>query len=177
MRLSGKRYFSLCGGSFRSVILYKDAGIHAVAARADERESVLGKEPVSGIRSAERALPLRVQFDCQTSGPRGGSGAGLVTEGGRIVPAPGEFRGGGRISAPEIINQMELLYDQLETGAFLAESRSRSNVIGRRVLVIESGKQYPAYAEDIEDQGHLVIRTDDGLVSHLGFGEVSLKLN
>ena len=77
----------------------------------------------------------------------------------------------------EIINQMELLYDQLETGAFLAESRSRSNVIGRRVLVIESGKQYPAYAEDIDDQGHLVIRTDDGFVSHLGFGEVSLKLN
>ena len=75
-----------------------------------------------------------------------------------------------------IVNRMEALYGQLETGAFLAESRARSNVIGRRILVSEGGKQYPAFAEDIDDQGHLVIRTEDGSIHHLGFGEVSLKL-
>ena len=76
----------------------------------------------------------------------------------------------------EIVNQMEALYGQLESGSFLAESRSRSNVIGRQVLVMESGKKYTAYAENIDDEGRLVIRTEDGGVQHLGFGEVSLKL-
>ena len=83
---------------------------------------------------------------------------------------------GRNILIAEIANQMELLYCRLETGDFLAESRSRSNVIGRRILVTEGEKQYPAFAEDIDDEGHLVIRTEDNIVRHLDFGEVSLKL-
>ena len=75
----------------------------------------------------------------------------------------------------EIGNQIEALLGQLETGEFLAESRRRSNVIGREVLVLEGGRQYPAYAEDIDSQGRLVIRTEAG-ISRLGYGEVSLKL-
>lgn len=74
----------------------------------------------------------------------------------------------------EVCNRLEEMYGQLETGEFLAESRRRSNVIGREVLVMESGKQYPAEALDIDDQGRLVIRTEEG-VSTLGFGEVSLR--
>jgi BirA family biotin operon repressor/biotin-[acetyl-CoA-carboxylase] ligase len=76
----------------------------------------------------------------------------------------------------EISNQLEALYGQIETGEFMAESRARSNVIGRDVLVIEGGRQYPARALDIDDRGHLVIRDRKGNTSSLGFGEVSLKL-
>ena len=54
---------------------------------------------------------------------------------------------------------MDALYGDLETGAFLAESRQRSNVIGRTVTVIEGDKRYPAKAVDIDDQGRLVIET------------------
>ena len=75
----------------------------------------------------------------------------------------------------EITNELEKVYGELETGAFLEESRRRSNVIGRDVLVIEGGRQYPAHALDIDGQGKLVIRTADG-ISALGFGEISLKL-
>ena len=75
----------------------------------------------------------------------------------------------------EILNQTEALYGQLETGEFLEESRKRSNVIGRDVLVIEGRRQYRAYAEAIDDQGRLVIRTGEGTAA-LGYGEVSLKL-
>ena len=76
----------------------------------------------------------------------------------------------------EISNQLEALYGQLETGAFMAESRSRSNVIGRDVTVIRGDERYEAHAIDIDDAGRLVIRTASG-VSRVGSGEISLKLN
>ena len=75
----------------------------------------------------------------------------------------------------EILNQLEALYGELETGAFLEESRRRSNVIGRTVTVMEGGKTYPARALDIDSQGRLLIETDRGTAC-LNYGEVSLKL-
>ena len=75
----------------------------------------------------------------------------------------------------EISNQLEALYGQLETGAFLAENRARSIVIGRDVTVLRGGEQFEAHAVDIDAQGRLVIRTASGL-SRVGAGEVSLKL-
>ena len=75
----------------------------------------------------------------------------------------------------EILNELDALYGELETGAFLAESRKRSNVIGQTVTVIEGGRQYPARALDIDGQGRLVIETEAGKAC-LNYGEVSLKL-
>ncbi len=75
----------------------------------------------------------------------------------------------------EILNELDALYGDLETGAFLEESRRRSNVIGREVTVIEGGKKYPARAVDIDGQGRLVIETEEGRTC-LNYGEVSLKL-
>ncbi len=75
----------------------------------------------------------------------------------------------------EVLNELDALYGDLENGAFLAESRKRSNVIGRTVTVIEGGRQYPARALEIDDQGRLVIRTETG-IRRLNYGEVSLKL-
>lgn len=75
----------------------------------------------------------------------------------------------------EISNQLEALYPQLETGAFMAENRARSNVIGRDIWVIRGDKRTAARALDIDAQGRLAVRTDDG-VQRLSSGEVSLKL-
>lgn len=75
----------------------------------------------------------------------------------------------------EILNELEALLGELESGAFLEESRRRSNVIGRRVTVIEGGKTYPAKAVDIDGQGRLVIETAEGRAC-LNYGEVSLKM-
>ena len=74
-----------------------------------------------------------------------------------------------------ISNQLDAMYPQLETGAFMAESRERSIVIGRDVTVLRGGSSYPAHVLDIDDQGRLVLRTNDG-ISRLGAGEISLKL-
>ena len=75
----------------------------------------------------------------------------------------------------EICNQIEALYGQLETGEFMAESRRRSNVIGQDVTVIRGEVRYEARAVDIDDQGRLVVRTENG-VQRLGSGEISLKI-
>lgn len=75
----------------------------------------------------------------------------------------------------EISNALDDLYDQLATGAFMEESRRRSNVIGRDVTVVRGEERYPAHVLDIDDQGRLVIRTDAG-VSRVGTGEISIKL-
>ena len=75
----------------------------------------------------------------------------------------------------EISNQLEALWDQLQTGEFMAESRARSNVIGRDVLVIRGDERFMARALDIDEAGRLVIRARD-TVSRVGSGEISLKL-
>lgn len=75
----------------------------------------------------------------------------------------------------EISNELDALYDQLETGEFMEESRRRSNVIGRDVTVLRGEERYPAHVLDIDAQGRLVIRTDSG-VSRVSSGEISIKL-
>ena len=85
-----------------------------------------------------------------------------------IVPERNELIAG-------ILNELETFWDQLETGEFLEESRKRSNVLGRDILVIQNGRQVPARALDIDGQGRLIVRTEEG-IEILGFGEVSLKI-
>ena len=75
----------------------------------------------------------------------------------------------------EISNQLEALYGQLDSCAFMAESRARSNVIGRDVVVVRGDERYEAHAVDIDDAGRLVIETPAG-VRRVGSGEISLKL-
>ena len=75
----------------------------------------------------------------------------------------------------EILNELDRLYGSLETGAFLEESRRRSNVIGREITVVAAGEEYPAKALDIDEEGRLVVETAEGQ-KLLNSGEVSLRL-
>ena len=62
----------------------------------------------------------------------------------------------------EICNEMEALYPELASGEFMAESRARSNVVGRRVMVARGEERFTATALDIDEQGGLVVRTEAG---------------
>jgi len=75
----------------------------------------------------------------------------------------------------EISNHLEGLYPELETGTFMEENRKRSIVIGREITVVRGDETYTARALDIDAQGRLVVRTESG-ISHVGAGEISLKL-
>ena len=77
----------------------------------------------------------------------------------------------------ELINEMNALYPQLESRAFMQENRERSIVIGREITVIKGEQRYAATAVDIDDSGSLVVRTADGALEHLHSGEISVRLN
>jgi len=75
----------------------------------------------------------------------------------------------------ELLNQLDILYPQIESGAFMDESRRRSNVIGRDIFVLRGNERYAARAVDIDDGGSLVVETESGERQVLHSGEVSLR--
>ena len=74
-----------------------------------------------------------------------------------------------------LVNEINALYPQLESGAFMDEYRVRSNVIGREVLVLRGEERYAATALDIDGEGSLVVRTMDDRVQTLHSGEISVR--
>ena len=74
-----------------------------------------------------------------------------------------------------ILGQLERTLATMEDGAFLAESRRRSAVLGKTVTVLQGNDRYPARAVEIDSQGRLVVETDAGRRTVLS-GEVSLRL-
>lgn len=74
-----------------------------------------------------------------------------------------------------ILEEWEAAYATLSTGDFLADYRRLSVVLGRQVTVARGGEIFSATAEVIDDAGHLLVRTADGLLT-LRSGEVSVRL-
>jgi len=75
----------------------------------------------------------------------------------------------------ELLNEFSALYPQIESGAFMEESRRRSNVIGRDIFVLRGDEKYPARAVDIDESGSLVVVTESGERQALHSGEISLR--
>jgi len=84
----------------------------------------------------------------------------------------------------EIINQVLEINENLESRNFIEEYRSRSFVLGKEILVIPtSGSEkthsrdggIPAEALDIDGDGGLVVRYQDGSVQTLNSGEISIR--
>ena len=80
--------------------------------------------------------------------------------------------------ASEIINQMNCLYDNLKQYNHLTEYRKRCFVLGERVSFMdkETKKRVSGIANEIDDEGGLVIKLDDKKVKTLRYGEISIQL-
>lgn len=76
----------------------------------------------------------------------------------------------------EILNCLESRFETMTDGSFLHESRRRSILLGKEILVISANGTYPAKAAKIDDHGFLVIETSDGRKT-LSSGEVSIRLS
>ena len=74
-----------------------------------------------------------------------------------------------------ILVRLEQTLATMGDGAFLAESRRRSAVLGKTVTVLQGNDRYPARAVEIDSQGRLVVETAAGRRTLLS-GEVSLRL-
>lgn len=77
----------------------------------------------------------------------------------------------------EILKELELWYPTLWNGSFLQESRERSILLGKEILVVDAlaeGGSYIAKAVDLNELGHLIIERN-GNREVLNSGEVSIR--
>ena len=75
--------------------------------------------------------------------------------------------------AAAFLNELtEILHDPTA----MAEYRRRNMVLGRQVTVMQGNETYPATAEAITAEGHLLVRDEQGNTRELSSGEVSVRL-
>lgn len=77
----------------------------------------------------------------------------------------------------EILKELELWYPTLWDGSFLEESRRKSILLGKKILVMDSSVPegaYSAKAVDLDGLGHLLIERE-GKLETLNSGEVSVR--
>ena len=67
------------------------------------------------------------------------------------------------------------LAEDLSSRSFLPEYRRRSMLLGREIVFSRAGGRFAAVAEEIDDDGGLVVRLPDGSRETLRSGEVSVR--
>lgn len=196
----GREFFSPAGGVYLSIVLRPgpetDAGLitscAAVAvARAIEslcpqtvqikwvNDLLIGGRKVCGILTESELEP-------QTGALRFAILGIGINVAAAVFPPPLDKLAtslGNEGTAPDrnrliaaLLNEWERAYAAMGSGAFLAESRRRSAVLGRTVTVERGNERFCAYAEAIDDAGRLQVRTPDGKTIVLPSGEVSIRL-
>lgn len=74
-----------------------------------------------------------------------------------------------------VLEQLEIVLETFENGAFLQEYKKRSIVLGKEVTVIQGGQSFTASALDINEKGELVLQTAQGIFP-LSSGDVSIRI-
>ncbi|MDD3369265.1 MAG: biotin--[acetyl-CoA-carboxylase] ligase [Lachnospiraceae bacterium] len=80
----------------------------------------------------------------------------------------------------EIINQMMELYPHLTEKTFYEEYKAQSMLLGKPIQILTGPStapiSEPAIALDIDEDLRLVVEKEDGTISHLNSGEVSIRV-
>ena len=66
-------------------------------------------------------------------------------------------------------------YENLSKRDFIPSYRKHSNVIGKAIQVIEGNPVYHAFANDIDENGRLIVEKEDKCLHALSYGEVSIR--
>ncbi len=76
----------------------------------------------------------------------------------------------------KILDNFSEIYEAISDRKFLDEYRRRLFIIGQRVLVNFSNKNFPATVLGLNDNANLIVRDDQDNIHTLTGGEVSLKI-
>ena len=82
------------------------------------------------------------------------------------------------IKRAELVAQVcNELFDLIknENDDYISYYRSHSNVIGKRINIVQNGRILPATAIEIDDRGGLVVETQNGETQTLRSGEITLR--
>ncbi len=74
----------------------------------------------------------------------------------------------------EVLNQLEIVCNDLKKKTFIQEYKNRSCVLGCDIKMINGENQEIATAIDINEFGHLIVKTLDGNIKELNTGEISI---
>ncbi len=74
-----------------------------------------------------------------------------------------------------ILNELESVYDNLPDCDFIDEYKKRSCVIGKEIFLIRAGEKRKAFALDIDKDGALVVRNENGETERINTGEISIR--
>lgn len=77
----------------------------------------------------------------------------------------------------EIINQVLASFKNLQSKEFIEDYKEKSIVIGRDIYILSNNSKTKAKAIDIDEQGGLIVLTEDGVVKTLNSGEISIRFN
>ncbi len=91
----------------------------------------------------------------------------VLLETGRCFPRAGIITG--------ILNSFESRYDLLKNDwreLLIKEMRARSSSLGRQVRITDCGATISGLAEDIDDEGMLLVRLASGLLRRVGSGDL-----
>lgn len=78
--------------------------------------------------------------------------------------------------AAGIINELFTLYENLSDKSYMADYKKWSNVLGKRVRFTSENNWDYGTAEDIDEDGGLIIRKEDGTEQVLRTGEITLRV-
>lgn len=78
--------------------------------------------------------------------------------------------------AAELVNRLSRLTPLPAPGAIMEDYRRHSMVIGRPVTLFRGKETLEGVVSDINDEGHLILKKDDGTSVSIVSGEVSLRL-
>jgi len=79
--------------------------------------------------------------------------------------------------AAELMNRIPGCVPMLSETEVIGRYRSRLMVLGREVTVVQSdGKEYQALAMDIDEAGHLIVKTETGELQKLSSGEIRIRM-
>lgn len=78
--------------------------------------------------------------------------------------------------AAEIINQLDDIYQHLDSIQYLDEYRKRCFVLGQAVSFTDKQQVMSGTARAIDDEGGLVVELNDGQMKTLRYGEISIRL-
>ena len=124
------------------------------------------------IKSVVVGIGINVNLDAEDFGPEISDIATSVRlQKGSIVSR--------KLLAASVLNEFEKVYDIfVQEGTikpFLEEYKSRSAVLGKEIRVISKKEEIIGLAEDISEEGHLVVKLPDGTQKEIMSGEVSVR--
>ena len=76
----------------------------------------------------------------------------------------------------KLLREFMNVYEKPEREKILSEYKERSMVLGKEIFILKNGNSEPATAVDITDDYSLVVKKENGEISYLNSGDVSIKI-